>query len=228
MGIEHQAVKAPTAKEFTDHLSCAYDNLVKAHSCILTQMNQSCSDALAYVIGDQVWLSTDNLHLPCSSRKLLERWLGLYAITAMVGTSAVKLCLPHSMHIHPVVNISHVKPYQERLPGQPVTVPGPIHVTEDHDEEYKVEQIMDSWYKGKHLEYLVHWKGWSDSNRTWEPLANLDNVADVVHNFHARQPSAPQCLCSISPFDFLQLFRYVRSSPPVTSLTLFDHLEVDP
>ena len=72
MGIEHQAVKAPAAKEFTDHLSHAYDNLVKAHSRILTQMNQSHLDPLAYAVRDQVWLSTNNLHLPCTSWKLSE------------------------------------------------------------------------------------------------------------------------------------------------------------
>ena len=72
MGVKHQAVKAPATKEFTDHLSRAYDNLVKAHSCILTQTNQSHSDALAYAIGDQVWLSTDNLCLPHASQKLSE------------------------------------------------------------------------------------------------------------------------------------------------------------
>ena len=36
MGIEHRVAKAPVVEEFTDHLSRAYDNLVKAHSCILT------------------------------------------------------------------------------------------------------------------------------------------------------------------------------------------------
>ena len=51
------------------------------------------------------------------------------------------------MRIHPVVNISRVKPYRERLPGQPVTAPGPSNVTEDRDEEYEVERIVDSRYK---------------------------------------------------------------------------------
>ena len=50
MGVEHWAVKAPAAEEFTDCLSCAYDNLVKAHSRILTQMNRSRSDTLAYAV----------------------------------------------------------------------------------------------------------------------------------------------------------------------------------
>ena len=88
--------------------------------------------------------------------------------------------------------------------------------------------ILDSCYKGKRLEYLVHWKGWSDSDRTWEPVSNLGNAADAVWDFHVAHPAAPRCLRGISPFDFLQLFRYVGSSPPVTSLAPFDRLEVDP
>ena len=132
------------------------------------------------------------------------------------------------MRIHPVVNISHIKPYRDRLPGQPVSAPGPSNITEDCDEEYEVDFVVDSRYKGKHLEYLVHWKGWSDTDWTWEPLSSLGNAADVVRNFHASHPSALCRLCGISPFDFLQLFRYVGSSPPVTSLALFDRLEVDP
>ena len=214
--------------EFTDRLSQAYGNLVKAHSHILTQMNRLRSDAPSYTVGDCVWLLTNNLQLPRASWKLSERWLGPYSIIKLVGTNAVELRLPCSMRIHPVVNISHVKPYHDRLLGQPVSAPGPSIVTEDHEEEYEVEYVVDSRYKGKRLEYLVHWKGWSDTDRTWEPVSNLGNAEAAVCDFHASHPSAPCCLCGISPFDFLQLFRYVGSSPPVTSLALFDHLEVDP
>ena len=211
-----------------DRLSRAYNNLVKAHARIFSQTNRHCSDALAYAVGDQVWLSTDNLRLPRASRKLSERWLGPYSITKLVGTNTIKLRLPCSMRIHPVVNISHVKPYRECLPGQPVTAPGPSNVTEDREEEYEVECIVDSHYKGTRLEYLVHWKGWSDTDRTWEPISNLGNAADAVWDFHATHPAAPHRLRGILPFHFLQLFRYVGSSPPVTSLALFDRLEVDP
>ena len=228
MGIKHQAVKAPAAKEFTDCLSRTYDNLVKAHFRIFTQTNRSHSDTPAYAVRDQVWLSTDNLHLPHASQKLSEHWLGPYSITKLVGSNTVKLHLPRSMCIHPVINISHIKPYHEQLLGQPVTAPGPSNITEDHKEEYEVEFIVDSHYKGKHLEYLVHWKGWSETDQTWEPMSHLEHATKAVHEFHASHPSAPHCLRGISPFDFLQLFRYVGSSPPVTSLMPFDCLEVDP
>ena len=214
--------------EFTDHLSQAYDNLVKAHSHILTQTNRSRSDAPSYAIRDRVWLSTDNLRLPCTSRKLSERWLGPYSVMTLVGTNTVELHLPRSMHIHPVVNISHIKPYCDRLPGQPVSAPGPSNITEDRDEEYEMDYVVDLWYKGKRLEYLVHWKGWSDTDHTWEPVSNLGNAEAAVCDFHASHPSTPRRLCGISLFNFLQLFRYVGLSPPVTSLALFDRLEVDP
>ena len=146
----------------------------------------------------------------------------------LVGPNAMELRLPRSMRIHPVVNISCIKPYHERLPGQPVTAPGPSNVMEDCEEEYEVERIVDSRFKGKRLEYLVHWKGWSDSDRTWEPASNLGNAADAVRDFHAAHPAAPRRLRGISPFNFLQLFHYVGSLPPVTSLAPFDCLEVDP
>ena len=146
----------------------------------------------------------------------------------LVGTNAVELCLPCSMRIHPVMNISHVKPYREHLPGQPVTAPGPSNVTEDRDEEYEVEHIVDSRYKGKRLEYLVQWNGWSEMDRTWEPVSNLGNAAEAVQDFHATHPAAPRRLRGISPFNFLQLFHYVGTSPPVTSLAPFDRLEVNP
>ena len=132
------------------------------------------------------------------------------------------------MCIHPVVNISRVKPYCDRLPGQPVSAPSPSFVTEDRKEEYEVEYIVDSRYKGKCLEYLIHWEGWSETDRTWEPVSNLGNANGAVHDFHTSHPSAPCRLHGISPFDFLQLFHYVGLLPPVTLLAPFDCLEVDP
>jgi hypothetical protein len=76
------------------------------------------SVAPKYQIGDKVWLSTNNLKVTHASKKLTERWLGSYDITKNVGDNAVKLHLPKTMHIHPVVNISLVRPYKEPLEGQ--------------------------------------------------------------------------------------------------------------
>ena len=42
------------------------------------------------------------------TKKLTERYVGLYAIEEVVSTNAVKLRLPSSMRIHPVVNVSRI------------------------------------------------------------------------------------------------------------------------
>ena len=108
--------------------------------------------------------------------------------------NAVELKLLKMLWIHLIVNISRVKPYLGLLPGQSVSCPGPIHVTEDCDEEYEVEAIIDSCiYKGN-LQYLVHWKGYNDSEQTWEPVSNLKNLPEIVEQFHKSHPSVPHCL----------------------------------
>ena len=66
--------------------------------------------------------------------------------------------------------------------------------------------IIDSRLKRRKLEYLVHWKGYDDSDRMWEPKFNLGNAKDAIWDFHASHSSAPHTL-SIDPVDFLLLFQ---------------------
>ena len=40
--------------------------------------------------------------------KLVERYVGPYKVEEVVSSNAVKLQLPNSMRIHPVVNVSQV------------------------------------------------------------------------------------------------------------------------
>jgi hypothetical protein len=47
------------------------------------------------------------------------------------------------MHIHPVVNISRVRPYKEPLKGQTSIRPGAVKVTEDREIEYEVDHIVN-------------------------------------------------------------------------------------
>ncbi|KIM55596.1 hypothetical protein SCLCIDRAFT_99970, partial [Scleroderma citrinum Foug A] len=72
------------------------------------------------------------------------------------------------------VNVSRVKPYFGPLPGQPVSRPGPIQVSEERDEEYEVDYIVASHIYRCQLQYLVHWKGYEEHERTWEPAPNSD------------------------------------------------------
>ena len=62
------------------------------------------------------------------SRKLMERYVGPYVIKEVVSSNTVKLQLPSSMRIHPVVNVSQIVRYKEQVKGQKKEEGKPIEV----------------------------------------------------------------------------------------------------
>ena len=142
--------------------------------------------------------------LNCTSKKLTEKWIGSYEVT-QVTPNVVELKLPKTLRIHPVVNVSHVKPYLGPLPGQPVSRPSLIQVSEERDEEYEVDYIVASRIYRRQLQYLVHWKGYEEHEHTWEPASNVKSAPLVVEHFN---PSAPRKL-HMAQLDFNSLFKPV-------------------
>ena len=51
------------------------------------------------------------------TKKLMERYVRLYAIEEVVSSNTVKLRLPSLMRIHPVINISQIVRYKEQVKG---------------------------------------------------------------------------------------------------------------
>ena len=69
--------------------------------------------------GDRVLLSTKDLMFKeRPARKLMDQYIGPYTIEEVISTNAVKLRLPTSMRIHPVVNVSRIVRYKEQVEGQ--------------------------------------------------------------------------------------------------------------
>ena len=104
--------------------------------------------------GDRVLLSTKDLVFKERPvRKLMERYIGPYAIEEIVSMNAVKLQLLSSMRIHPVVNVSQIVHYKEQVKGQKKEEGKPIEV--EGVEEWEVEKILNKRKISGVEKYLV-------------------------------------------------------------------------
>ena len=87
------------------------------------------------------------------TQKLMERYIRPYAIEKVVLMNVVKLRLPSSMRIYPVVNISQIVWYKEQVEGQKKEEGKLVEV--EGIEEWEVEKILNK-NKIKGIEkYLV-------------------------------------------------------------------------
>jgi hypothetical protein len=153
--------------------------------------NRKVKEAPQFKVGDQVWLLRRNITTTRPSDKLDHKRLGPFPITAKIGEAAFRLQLPSSMRIHPVFHVSLLEPVRPNdIPGRAQDPPAPCIV--NGSEEYEVEAVLDSRHRYGKLQYLVHWKGWPISSRTWEPAKNLANAPDLVESFHRAYPAKPR------------------------------------
>ena len=103
---------------------------------------------------DQVLLSTKDLVFKeRPSKKLMERYVGLYAIEEVVSSNVVKLQLPSSMRIHLVANVSQIVRYKEQVKGQKKEEGKLVEV--EGVEEWEVEKILNKKKMRGVVKYLI-------------------------------------------------------------------------
>ncbi|MBW0506998.1 hypothetical protein O181_046713 [Austropuccinia psidii MF-1] len=140
-----------------------------------------------------VWLSSNNIESTRPTKKLSERWLGLFPILKKVSTHAYHLKLSSKWkYIHPVFHIYFLEPVKTSIIPNPHQEPPPQNII-NKEEEWEVSQILDFNLKRGRLWYLVEWKGFSQDPESyaWEPYKNLKNFPELVKDFNQLYPDKP-------------------------------------
>ncbi|XP_047515282.1 histone-lysine N-methyltransferase SUV39H2-like isoform X1 [Pieris napi] len=50
-------------------------------------------------------------------------------------------------------------------------------------EEFNIENILDFKFENGVEYFFIKWRGWPDSDNTWEPIENLDKCHDILRSF---------------------------------------------
>lgn len=182
---------AQKMQDITDFLRTEMTSAQARHE---EQANRSRRPARRFREGQLVWLDSRNIRTLRPQKKLDWKNLGPFTVKRVISPYAYELDLPASMRIHPVFNVTLLRPASDDpVPGQRQPPPPPIEV--EGLEEWEVEDIVDSrWERrgrgGPRLRYTVKWVGYD--NVTDVPADYLENAQETVLNFHRRYPDKPR------------------------------------
>jgi hypothetical protein len=138
-------------------------------------------------VGDLVLLSTEGLRLRDFDNKLCSRYIGPFAVSAVVNANAYTLTLPPQLQaLHPTFNIDRLKPYRDgraAFPSRPQRYDRPPPEAEadsNGDQQWEVEKVIAQRKRGRSVECLVVWRGYPPEENTWEPRSSLVRTAAVA------------------------------------------------
>lgn len=166
---------APLTSPMSDRAIVFVDDLKKLHKQIENnlevsqirmekQENKHRSKGPQLKEGDKVWLHTKNLKTKRPNKKLDHVRVGPFRMKRVKGPVNYELELPADSKIFPTFHVSLLEKASDKEP-----VATTFSYEPQEDDIYEVEKIL----KEKDGQYLVKWKGYPESENTWEPEHNL-------------------------------------------------------
>ncbi|GLB45994.1 putative retrotransposable element tf2 155 kda protein type 1-like [Lyophyllum shimeji] len=198
MGFEPRPLNSnnETANEFFERMKLAQEEakaaLAKAKDDMARYYDQRRIPAPEYKPGDRVYLDASDIQTTRPSKKLSHRYLGPYTIERQVGPLAYKLRLPRSMsRLHPVFNAVKLRlAPPDPIPGRRARPPPPPTLIDD-EEWFDVEDILDSRFFRRKLQYKVKWKATAMKTPPGSLWRTLRMPATWSASSHRRHPDAP-------------------------------------
>ena len=166
--------------------------LNKAKDDMARYYNQKRLPTPTYQLGDKVYLDASDISTTRPSRKLSHHRLGPYPIERQVSWNAYRLRLPDPMRrLHPVFNMVKLTP----APANPIVgchlkLPPPPELVEG-EEEYLVEEILDSKMFCGWLHFLIKWEGYGVEHNTWEYATDV-HAPKRLTEFYQKHPATPR------------------------------------
>jgi len=183
------AITTPSANETTEERIHLMEERCAQATAALNQVAEKSGTLLAqYNTRDLVWLEGKNLCLPYQATKLAPKRYGPFKIIKEISPVVYQLALPLTWRIHDMFHATLLSPYHKTNTYGPNFSQPPPDLIND-EEQYEVEQIRNHQYFGcnRTLQYLIQWKGYPDSDDTWESTADT-HAPDLVKAYHKGTP----------------------------------------
>jgi hypothetical protein len=149
-------------------------------------VDQKRTSSSEYGVEDMIWLFTKNIKIERSSRKLNHKWIESYKIKKVVR-DACQLDLSQSIKIHDTFHISLLrKAATNFLTEQIQSSSSSIVIDKQNEEEYEMNDILNSRYHYEKLQYRITWIDHS-LNRAWYSAENFQNHSrEILNDYHQR------------------------------------------
>ena len=140
--------------------------------------------------GDKVYLLRKNIETTRPSKKLDHVKIGPFKIVRNIKDTSYELELPEGMKIYPVFHISLLEPAPANVP---TLTQVPDNYLMEQEERYEVRKILDDStnFDDGQQRFLVKWKGYPDSENTWEPRTNLDGCEKIIVQYEEQKKRHP-------------------------------------
>jgi predicted metal-dependent hydrolase len=139
-----------------------------------------------YVIENEIWLFIKNIKTKRSSQKLNHKWIESYKIKKIVK-NACQLNLSQSMKIHDTFHISLLRKVAiDSLTEQIQSSSLWIIIDDQNEEEYEIDDILNSRYHYEKLQYKVVWTDHL-SDKAWYFAENFQKHSkEILIDYHQR------------------------------------------
>jgi hypothetical protein len=182
-----------TTAEFLEEIKMHRDSarlaIAKAQHDQASRYNAGRKPAPPFKEGDRVLVNPHSLEWIESKGegvKLGEKWIGPFEIQEVVNPKVFRLRMPDSYKGSPVINLEHLKEYVEPEPSESHKQLPVSNRRALESEEFEVESIVGhrrSKKKGRKLEFLVRWSGYSPLYDSWETALELKNAHEILAQY---------------------------------------------